>query len=126
MGEPSVPLPLTLHYMYFPPIIITARLCQSSDSCLKLTPGTNVVHQVVGGRKKTQLSSPPLFPVQDGSALGKPANVSAAEDELHARYCWTSGSGLGMPARELPCIMGWRRMEADEWEAELFGQTVQE
>lgn len=111
--------------MYFPPIIITAQLCQSSDPHLNLMPGTNVVYQV-RERDKKQLTSHPLFPLQDGSALGEAANVSAAEDELHARYCWTIGSGPGMPARELPCIVGWKRVEADEWEAEPFGQTVQE
>lgn len=76
--------------MLFPPITIKAQLCRSSDSCLDLMSGTNPVYQVVG-KGKYNLSSYPLFPVQDGSALKEAANISAAEDDLLARYCWTIG-----------------------------------
>lgn len=66
MGEASVSLPLTLHYMSNPPIVIAAQLCRGSRLGLS---GADPVHQVVRGA------------MHDLSAFRALAEVSTAEDE---------------------------------------------
>lgn len=116
MGEPSVPLPLTLHYMYSPPlsIIITALLCQSS--CLGLMLGAGPVYQVAGGatHKQTDQRLPCTQPPAGWlSREGVSQSISCRRRAACQRLLERPAQSAGSQPENYYARWGWRWINGD-------------